>query len=44
MASLAALVPGYLKTDPSDRWSFTAGNPPTITGIGDCAAAVVTTT
>jgi len=42
--SLAALVPGYLKTDPSTRWSFTAGSPPTITGIGDCAAAVVTTT
>lgn len=36
-ASLTALVPGYLKTDPSARWNFTAGNPPTIAGTGDCA-------
>ena len=34
---LAALVPGYLKTDPSARWTFAAGSPPTITGTGDCA-------
>ncbi len=34
---LSALVPGYLKTDPSARWSFSAGSPPTITGIGTCA-------
>lgn len=36
-ANLAALVPGYLKTDPSARWTFTAGSPPTIAGLGDCA-------
>lgn len=35
--SLAALTPGYLKTDPSARWTFTAGSPPTIAGTGDCA-------
>lgn len=44
VASLAALVPDYLKTDPSDRWSFTAGSPPSITGIGDCEPEVVATT
>jgi general secretion pathway protein G len=36
-ASLAALVPGYLKDDPSARWTFTAGSPPTIVGTGNCA-------
>ena len=35
-ASLAALVPDYLKTNPSTRWDFTVGNPPTIAGAGDC--------
>ncbi len=43
-ASMAALVPSYLKTNPSSRWSFAAGSPPTITGIGDCAPAATTTT
>lgn len=36
-ASLSALVPGYLKTDPSARWAFSAGSPPSITGTGTCA-------
>ncbi|MEY4172886.1 MAG: hypothetical protein RI900_51, partial [Actinomycetota bacterium] len=36
-ASLAALVPGYLKDDPSARWTFSAGSPPTIVGAGNCA-------
>jgi general secretion pathway protein G len=36
-AGLGDLVPGYLKTDPSARWTFTAGSPPTIAGQGDCA-------
>lgn len=34
--SLAGLVPGYLKTNPSARWTFTAGVPPTIVGLGSC--------
>jgi general secretion pathway protein G len=36
VGSLAGLVPGYLKTDPSLRWTFTAGVPPTIAGAGKC--------
>ncbi len=37
--SLAALVPDYMRAPGPDtaKWTFTAGNPPTITGIGDCA-------
>jgi prepilin-type N-terminal cleavage/methylation domain-containing protein len=34
--SLAALNGDYLKTDPSARWTFTVGTPPTIAGAGDC--------
>ncbi len=34
--AITDLVPGYLKTDPSARWTFTAGSPPTITGTGSC--------
>jgi len=30
------LVPGYLKTDPSARWTFSLGHPPTILGAGKC--------
>lgn len=33
----ASLVPNYLKTSPSARWTFTAGSPPTIAGLGVCA-------
>ena len=40
---MAALVGSYLRTDPSARFSFTAGSPPIITGIGDCAVVVATT-
>lgn len=36
VGSLAGLVPGYLKTDPTARWTFTAGTPPTIAGAGSC--------
>jgi general secretion pathway protein G len=37
--SLAALVPTYMRAPGPDtaKWTFNAGNPPTITGIGDCA-------
>ena len=35
-ATLAALVPGYLKSSPAARWTFTAGSPPTIVGAGEC--------
>ncbi|MBI4932309.1 MAG: type II secretion system protein [Actinobacteria bacterium] len=35
-ASLADLTPGYLKDNPSARWTFTAGSPPSIVGAGDC--------
>ncbi len=35
--SLGDLVPDYLKSNPDTRWTFTAGNPPTIAGLGDCA-------
>jgi general secretion pathway protein G len=38
------LVPSYLKTTPDARWTFVAGSPPSITGIGKCAAAVAVTT
>ena len=38
--SLAALIPGYLRTDPSARWTFTAGSPPTIAGLGDCLTSL----
>jgi hypothetical protein len=34
--ALSELVPGYLKTDPNARWTFTAGAPPTIRGVGAC--------
>jgi general secretion pathway protein G len=34
--TIGGLVPGYLKTDPSARWTFTAGHPPTIAGAGKC--------
>ena len=30
-ATMAALVGTYLRTDPSARWTLTAGSPPTIT-------------
>ena len=40
VATLGGLVPGYLKTDPSARWSFAAVNPPVITGIGKCVGIV----
>jgi hypothetical protein len=33
-------VPGYLKTDPSARWSFAAGHPPVVTGIAKCVGVV----
>ncbi|MEL6891013.1 MAG: prepilin-type N-terminal cleavage/methylation domain-containing protein [Actinomycetota bacterium] len=39
-AALSDLVPGYLKENPSARWTFTAGvsgAAPTITGAGNCA-------
>jgi prepilin-type N-terminal cleavage/methylation domain-containing protein len=36
-ATMGALVPGYLKDNPSARWTFTGGTPPTIVGAGDCA-------
>jgi general secretion pathway protein G len=36
VATLPGLVPGYLKTDPSVRWTFTTGHPPTIVGAGKC--------
>jgi prepilin-type N-terminal cleavage/methylation domain-containing protein len=36
-AGMANLVPGYLKDDPSARWQFVGGTPPTITPLGDCA-------
>ena len=35
-ATSTGLVPGYLKTDPSARWTFTAGSPPSIAGAGAC--------
>ncbi len=42
--SFTDLVDDYLKTDPSARWTFAAGSPPTITGTGACAPAATTTT
>jgi general secretion pathway protein G len=36
VAGIAGLVPGYLKTTPAARWTFTAGHPPTILGAGAC--------
>lgn len=42
--SMSDLVGSYLRTDPSTRFTLTAGSPPTITGIGDCAAVAATTT
>jgi general secretion pathway protein G len=36
VATIGGLVPGYLKTDPSARWTFTGGTPPTIAGAGKC--------
>lgn len=42
-AAMSDLVGSYLRTDPSTRFTLTAGSPPTITGIGDCAAVVATT-
>ena len=36
-ANMAALIPGYLKSNPSARWTFTAGSPPTIAGAVECA-------
>jgi general secretion pathway protein G len=42
--SMGALVPGYLRTDPSTRFTLASGSPPVITGIGDCALVVATTT
>ena len=36
VGTLGGLVPGYLKTDPSARWTFAVGHPPTITGAGAC--------
>jgi general secretion pathway protein G len=42
VAAMGDLVDGYLKTDPSDRWTFAAGTPPTITGTGDCATTATT--
>ncbi len=33
------LVPGYLKTDPSARWTFAAGSPPSIAAAGKCIPA-----
>lgn len=36
--SLADLAPTYMRTAPdSARWTFAAGSPPSVTGIGDCA-------
>ena len=32
-ATMGALVPGYLRTDPSARWTLTAGSPPDITKV-----------
>ena len=40
--NMAALVGSYLRTDPSARFSFTAGSPPTITGVGACAVTPTT--
>ena len=43
--SLAALSPTYMRSDPTARWTFTAGTggaSPTIVGTGDCAASVTT--
>lgn len=37
VSSLADLTPGYLKDNPSARWTFAGGTPPSITGTGDCA-------
>lgn len=37
VGSLADLTPGYLKDNPSARWTFTGGTPPSIVGAGDCA-------
>ncbi|MEN9645194.1 MAG: hypothetical protein RL238_1863 [Actinomycetota bacterium] len=37
-AAWTDLVPAYLKTDPSARWTATwTTTPPTIAGAGDCA-------
>ena len=43
--SVAALTPGYLKSDPSARWTFVAAsgsNGPTVTGTGVCAVTPTT--
>lgn len=37
--AMADLVPGYLRTDPSARWTLTAGSPPTITPTAGGACA-----
>ena len=44
-AAMSDLVPGYLRTDPSARWTWTAGSPPSIsaTSGGDCDTSVPTT-
>ncbi len=44
--TMAALVGNYLRTDPSARWTLTAGSPPTISATtgGACDTAVTTTT
>ncbi len=43
---MSQLVGTYLRTDPSARWTLTAGTPPTISATtgGDCDTTVATTT
>jgi prepilin-type N-terminal cleavage/methylation domain-containing protein len=43
--TMSALVGTYLKSDPSARWSLTAGSPPTITAAtgGACDTTPATT-
>ena len=46
-ANIAALRPGYLKSDPSARWTYvpaSGANGPTVVGKGVCAAAPTPTT
>ena len=35
----SVLVGDFLREDPSARWTFTPGSPPTIVGIGTCAGS-----
>jgi prepilin-type N-terminal cleavage/methylation domain-containing protein len=41
---MADLVGSYLRTDPSSRWSLTAGSPPTISPTVGGACDITTTT